>query len=347
VKSTARTASGGLPDKARMRQWLSQLSWGLSADALHRHADQYPNAGNVPVLLPLWESLIVDGKPAEGRIRWTPVIAPHFGCPPSEDDGDDARTDCGDSGTVRLLAPSVWHEVSWEHADVAAPDHDVHVARLRVLDDRSGVEVSGQWPIDADAPVVAHDRSLMALHRLGLEAEWSMLAAMEPFVLTKLREADAESARELGVRRPVSLYEAGDQLLDGLALERLGTVMCFGSSGTDEKSSAAPVTKRSVRRLIRGRGQEMTVPVTTYLEKNVWQQAGTAVRRAIGDPDVGPVTPRSRVGRSRSSTSPRTRAGGSGWNVPSSRWRPRSVCKRGSTIPPPLVAPAPNATHWP
>jgi hypothetical protein len=183
----------------------------------------------------------------------------------------------GATATFRWVAVGTGHTGAGVTSVTA--DRHVDAPALRRPDD--GICAAGAIPEAVTAPVLPAGRARLVLASLvadGEAARWEIIAALEAKALEAVRRAYAEIATEVG---PAA--DGTYRLLDGLDVQVLADRMLLGDTGSP---GLAPVA-RLIERCLSPNAFARVEP-RRYVTSALRVYATEEVRRAIGDPHVGP-----------------------------------------------------------
>lgn len=123
-------------------------------------------------------------------------------------------------------------------------------------------------------------QSLHDLVRAGRQSQWQLLFSLEPFVTATVHKAHSAVSHEIGAltgRVQTVLHETG--------IEQVVNVMMVGDSAVDTADGAS--VSRLLEHCLRPDRFAKVDPLM-YLSRNLRRDAEDHIRRAIGDPRIGP-----------------------------------------------------------
>lgn len=123
-------------------------------------------------------------------------------------------------------------------------------------------------------------QSLHDLVRAGRQSQWQLLFSLEPFVTATVHKAHAAVSHEIGAltgRVQTVLHETG--------IEQVVNVMMVGDTAVDSTEGAS--VSRLLEHCLRPDRFAKVDPLM-YLSRNLRRDAEDHIRRAIGDPRIGP-----------------------------------------------------------
>ncbi|MDI3329709.1 MAG: hypothetical protein QJR09_03095 [Micrococcus sp.] len=143
---------------------------------------------------------------------------------------------------------------------------------------RDGIVISG----NKSAPGIRRRtvEDLDELVRAGRQSQWQLLFSLEPFVTSTVRKAHSAVSHEIG-----ELTGRFQSVLHDTGIEQIVNVMMVGeptAGGID-----APSVPRLLEQCLR-HDRFTKVDPLMFLRRNLRRDAEDQVRRAIGDPRVGP-----------------------------------------------------------
>lgn len=251
---------------------LESILWGRAAGAL-REAGVPPGAWEV-VLLPAWDwrlpAMEIGRKGLEhgsGEQLLMPV-----------------RLDWGgNDALVRLVDPAApsptyrWtaHSMGWDDNGEIPSRRSRSGTRQGV---RDGIVATGNNSAPGTRRRTLAD--LDELVRAGRQAQWQLLFSLEPFVTSTVRKAHSAVSHEIG-----EMTGRFQPVLHDTGIEQIVNVLMVG------EPSAGVVDTPSVPRLLEQclRHDRFTkVDPLMFLRRNLRRDAEDQVRRAIGDPRIGP-----------------------------------------------------------
>jgi hypothetical protein len=261
-------------------EWCGQLQsilWGRAAQALLDAGGVTDGGAPTVVLLPVWDWRLpaMDiGRKGRDHASGESLLMP-------------VRLDWGgNDALVRLEDPDAprqpyrWTAKSMGWADggelLPNPSHGVD----------SSSPVTGLRAIVSDGTNSAPGMSrhavqfLSELVRSGRQSQWQLLFSLEPFVTATVHKAHSAVSHEIG-----ALTGRVQSVLHETGIEQVVNVMMVGDPATSAGEDAS--VSRLLEQCLRPDRFAKVDPLM-FLSRNLRRDAEDHIRRAIGDPRVGP-----------------------------------------------------------
>lgn len=182
---------------------------------------------------------------------------------------------------IVFTAPEDEVELAWHMSGLGHNARGSSPFRIDKLGDSSPLDIDGVT-VTARSQHYYSQRDVKAklakLQKAGELARWELMSSLEEFTESKLITANYAVAAEISSTRPKRL----SMVLDEISLNELLSTMLHGAG--EGKSS---VVGRMVERCLAPDTFARVDPMR-YLAVNIRARSEEAVRRAIGDPKIGP-----------------------------------------------------------
>jgi hypothetical protein len=251
---------------------LESILWGRAADTL-REAGCPAGEWDV-VLLPAWDwrlPAMEVGRKGLDHESGEALLMP-------------VRLDWGgNDALVRLEDPAQrpasyrWtaHSMGWSDAGELQPNNSRSASR-RGLRDAIVTDGNNSAPGIRRRTVADLDE----LVRAGRQSQWQLLFSLEPFVTSTVRKAHSAVSHEIG-----EMTGRIQSVLHDTGIEQIVNVMMVGepTAGVADTPSVPRLLEQCLRH-----DRFTKVDPLMFLRRNLRRDAEEQIRRAIGDPRVGP-----------------------------------------------------------
>lgn len=251
---------------------LESILWGRAAEALREAG--WPAGEWDVVLLPAWDwrlPAMEVGRKGLDHESGEALLMP-------------VRLDWGGNDALLRLAdpagppPSYrWtaHSMGWDDTGELQPDSSRSAPHQWI---RDGIVTGGNNSAPGISRCAVED--LDELVRAGRRSQWQLLFSLEPFVTSTVRKAHSAVSHEIGEmtgRFQSVLHETG--------IEQIVNILMVGEPTAGEADT--PSVPRLLEQCLR-HDRFAKVDPLMFLRRNLRRDAEDQVRRAIGDPRIGP-----------------------------------------------------------